>query len=121
MEKYRQTIDALISYTESILDKQYRLHKNVIADRDGLYDVQIVLNDNGTEPSLVLPEIRFSYDKDIGYFLDIGKATLEYGEDTDKYFLESKFYIEALARGKLKVVNSKIFKFIDKTRIEIIE
>ena len=83
-----------------------------LADSDEVYGVNVKL----INPRLLRQDkpssISFSYDKDLGYFIDIDQTTLEYGCDKEKFLSQSRLYIHAISAGEMRIVQKRILGII---------
>ena len=83
-----------------------------LADSVEVYGVSITLTGSHLSQQDKPNCITFSYDKDLGYFIDINQITLEYGKDEREFLKQSKVYVRAISTGELHIEQKKILGII---------
>lgn len=107
--RYIDLFDKLIDYANNVFGAENIL-VNRITDNDDVFDIEIVHKPAAQKDPV--SEIRVSFDKDAGFFMDISAATWEFEDDSEAFIETVRKYIDAMAAGKLRLKHVKLFGLI---------
>lgn len=97
----RDIIDGLVLEIKNMLGAR-SVDIETIADNEDIYDVQVALK--SPYVGVGRPNrVTFSYDKGVGYFLDIDNHTLEFDKHKSTFIDEAKKYIIAIHDGRVHI------------------
>ncbi len=117
----KRTVDMLITWSHEVMPN-WHTEKEMVANDDEDYAVKLSVSiDNDSVTTYRPSSVMFSYNKYLGYFMDIDNFTFEFGDDAEIFVSEAKKYMSALYAGKLMIVEKKFLGLIRRTGMEIIE
>ena len=117
----KRTVDMLIAWSHEVMPN-WHTEKEMAANDDEDYAVKLSVSiDNDSATAYRPSSVMFSYNKYLGYFMDIDNFTFEFGDDAEIFVGEAKKYRSALYAGKLRIVEKKFLGLIRRTDIEITE
>lgn len=103
----KHTINEIAKQAKLVL-KQFNPVLNTVADTDTTYDVRINLKNKSSLPRI----LDFSYDKDVGYFIDLENVTWEFQHDEGAFCAESARLLKAIVEGKVRIEKKKFLGII---------
>lgn len=108
MLAYKDQIDGAIEQSRKILGDLVEDVSIVANSGDDVYDIRVRLKDVSKHTPTY---VRYSYDKDTGFYIDIDGVTLEFGNDEQDFQLTSVKLLDAIRDGKLKITVKRLFGF----------